>query len=319
MEVHFINYSYYPSSSFFPFSKYSPFFFPLSLALLILLFSFLSLYSVKISCASKEHWRCRYKPNVVGREKMGLGEHQGKILFSAQSFESWMLFLGTALWEAVIVNKTFLLMKYTFHRDIAFCRAVFCKSKGKKKLSSSIHSLLETAKCWWRQHLENLSGCVAKKDYNKLVPQINCLHFVFPNTLDSYLTTLELKYKQTHVNTCKYMYTHTHTVCIYSNCKFCLLATSEFITCTDAAGSPLPWIFALAETWEMIIYYKIPSTQPIPFPSSRPFYAGERAKHLCSCGAQRPCECLPSFTAARRPRSISRGISAARAFISSIC
>lgn len=41
------------------------------------------------------------------------------------------------------------------------------------------------------------------------------------------------------------MYTHTrtytHRVCIYSNCKFCLLASSEFITCTDAAGSPLTW------------------------------------------------------------------------------
>lgn len=64
-----------------------------------------------------------------------------------------------------------------------------------------------------------------------------------------------------------YTHTHTHRLCIYSNCKFCLLATTEFISCTDAAGSPLTWhspgyflwqSLPVPATWEMIVCYRIP-------------------------------------------------------------
>lgn len=64
IEVHFSNYSYFPSISSFPFSKYSMSFFLLSLAALphsSFLLPVLSVLNKKI-CPSKETQRCGYIP-----------------------------------------------------------------------------------------------------------------------------------------------------------------------------------------------------------------------------------------------------------------
>lgn len=120
-------------------------------------------------------------------------------------------------------------MKYRFHKDIAFCRVVFCKSKGRKiSILQSIH-YLELLNVGGDNTWKTSLACVAKKDCNKLVPQINYLHFVFSNTLDSHLRAVELKYKQTHVNTCKYMYTHTHCVFIQTVNSVCWLPVNSLL------------------------------------------------------------------------------------------
>lgn len=113
-----------------------------------------------------------------------------------------MLFLQHKLCESdVVLNKTFSLEEIQISRGHCISQGclAFASQKGEKNLNASVCPLLGTTKCQWREHLENFSGCVAKKDCNKiLVPQMDCLHFVFMNTLGSYLRTVKFKYKQTY-------------------------------------------------------------------------------------------------------------------------
>lgn len=92
---------------------------------------------------------------------------QGMSLQSLSPLHFDMLFLGE---QKLYERDAVLLMKHRFHRAIAFCKlALFLQVKwGEKSLNASIYLLFGTIKCHWREHLENFSGCAAKKNCNKL-------------------------------------------------------------------------------------------------------------------------------------------------------
>lgn len=134
-----------------------------------------------------------------------------------------MLLLGAAevLWEGCCSLDE---IQTSQSRCILQACLIFASQKGKRNLNASVYLLFGTIKCHWREHLENFSGCAAKKNCNKLCPLDGlvtlCLHKYIRCLFENSNIQIETS---THLNINIYI----HTLCIFIQTLNSLLAQMQ--------------------------------------------------------------------------------------------